>query len=211
MVSKVLGRGVNWEDEWEEEEGLVVGELGRRMVAEQWSMGEVALVKEMSVTRTESTAFAQVSINSIAPELSQIQPFSLYLDSAKCSLDENTKAALVHVRYKCVIQKVKFVPVSDDSIPDATLDWRGKGIARVVPIPGPLDRWFVPKLSHQARGGSLTPERLQELCIGGILWPKEKGVPLGMQSNREYALSWTWEELGTIRDEVEPPQIGVWT
>jgi len=26
-----------------------------------------------------------------------------------------------------------------------------------------------------------------------------------MLSNREYALSWTWEELGTISDEVEPP------
>jgi hypothetical protein len=28
-----MGRSVNWEDEWEEEEELVVGELGRRMVA----------------------------------------------------------------------------------------------------------------------------------------------------------------------------------
>jgi hypothetical protein len=71
-VRKVMGRSVNWEDEWEEEEGLVVGELGRRMVAEGWSMGEEALVKERRVTGRESTALAWVSKNSIAPELSQI-------------------------------------------------------------------------------------------------------------------------------------------
>jgi hypothetical protein len=30
-----MGIGVNWEDEWEEEEDLEVGELGRRMVANE--------------------------------------------------------------------------------------------------------------------------------------------------------------------------------
>jgi len=34
-VRKLMGRGVNWDDEWEEEKGLVVRELGRRMVAEE--------------------------------------------------------------------------------------------------------------------------------------------------------------------------------
>jgi len=71
-VRRVMGRGVNRKDEWEEEEGLVVGELGRRIVAEDWSMGEKAVVKERGVTTRESTAFAWVSKNSIAPELSQI-------------------------------------------------------------------------------------------------------------------------------------------
>ena len=33
-VRKLMGRGVNWADEWKEEEGLIVGELGRRMVVE---------------------------------------------------------------------------------------------------------------------------------------------------------------------------------
>jgi len=33
-VRKLMGRGVNWQDEWEEEKGLVVGELGRMIVAE---------------------------------------------------------------------------------------------------------------------------------------------------------------------------------
>ena len=33
-----MGRGANWEDEWEEEEGLIVSELGRKLVAEEWSM-----------------------------------------------------------------------------------------------------------------------------------------------------------------------------
>jgi hypothetical protein len=50
VVRKVIGRGVYWEDEWEEEEGLVVEKLSRRMVAEEWSMGKEALVKERSVT-----------------------------------------------------------------------------------------------------------------------------------------------------------------
>ena len=187
-VRKVMGRSVNWEDEWEEEEELVVGELGRRMVAEGWSMGEEALVKERRVTGRESTALAWVSKNSIAPELSQIQPFSSYLDSAKCNLDENTKAAWVHARYKCDAKKVKPVPLSDESIPDARLDWRGRAIARAVPIPGPWDKWFIPRFSHGARGGRLTPERLRELRIGSILWPKEEEALLGMILNREYAL-----------------------
>jgi hypothetical protein len=200
-----MGRSVNWEDEWEEEEGLVVGELGRRMVAEGWSMGEEALVKKRRVTGSESMALAWVSKNSIAPELSQIQPFSSYLDSAKCNRGQNTKAAWVHARYKCVAQQVKPVPLWDGSIPGAGLDWRGRVIARAVPIPDPWDEWFIPKFSHGARGGRLTPERLRKLRIGSIFWPKEKGALLGMLSNREYALSWTWEELGTISDEVEPP------
>jgi hypothetical protein len=71
-----MGRGVNWKDEWEEEEGLVVGELGRRMVVEEWSMGEEAVVKEWWVTGREPMACAWVSKNGIAPELSQIQSFS---------------------------------------------------------------------------------------------------------------------------------------
>jgi len=181
-----MGRGVNWEDEWEEEEGLVVGELGRRMVAEEWSMGEEALVKERRVTGRESTALAWVSKNRIAPEHSHIQPFSSYLDSVNCNVDENTKAAWVCARYKCIAQKVKLVPLSDGRIPDAGLDLRGRAIARAGPIPRPWEKWFIPKFSHGARGGRLTPERLRELQIGSILWPKEKEALLGMLWNREY-------------------------
>jgi hypothetical protein len=33
-----MGRGVNWENKWEEEEELVVEELDRRMVEDKWSM-----------------------------------------------------------------------------------------------------------------------------------------------------------------------------
>jgi len=159
-VRKVMGRGVNWEDEWEGEAGLAVGDSGRRMVAEEWSMGEEALVKEWSVTARESMAFAWVSKNSIAPELSQIQPFSSYLDSTKCNLDKNTKVARVRARYKCVAQKVKPATLLHGSTPDAGPNWRGRAIARAVPVPGPWDEWFTPKFSHRARGGRLTPERL---------------------------------------------------
>jgi hypothetical protein len=100
---------------------------------------------------------------------------------------------------------VKPVSLSDGSIPDARLDGRGRAIARAIPILGPWDEWFIPKFSHGARGGRLTPERLRELRIGSILWLKEMEALLGMLSNREYALSWKWEELGMISDVVEPP------
>ena len=49
---------MNWEDECEAEEELVVRELGRGMVAEEWSMGEVTLVKERRVSRREFTTLA---------------------------------------------------------------------------------------------------------------------------------------------------------
>ena len=75
-VRKAMGRGVTWADEWEEEEELVVRELGRSMVTEQWSMGEGALVKERRVTSRESTTFACVSKHTIALEHIQLQPFS---------------------------------------------------------------------------------------------------------------------------------------
>jgi hypothetical protein len=80
-----MGRGVKWNDEWEEQGGLVVGDLGNRMVGEQWSIGEETLVNERKVPRRESTALAWVSKNRIVPELCQIQPFSSQLDSAKCN------------------------------------------------------------------------------------------------------------------------------
>jgi len=138
-LRNVMGRGVKWENEWEEEEGLVVGELGRRMVEEEWSMGVERQEKERRVTGRESTALAWVSNNSIAPELSQIQPFSSYLYSAKCNCDENTKGAWVRTRYNGVAQNVKPVRLSDGSVPDTGLDWRGRAITQAVPIPGLWD------------------------------------------------------------------------
>ena len=37
-VWKPMGEGMNLDDEWDKAEGLLVGGLGRRMVAERWSM-----------------------------------------------------------------------------------------------------------------------------------------------------------------------------
>ena len=37
-----MGRAFNWEEEWGQEE-MSVGELGRRMMAEEWSMNEEAV------------------------------------------------------------------------------------------------------------------------------------------------------------------------
>lgn len=34
-VRKQMGSSVNWEDEWEEEEELIIGEFSRMMVAEE--------------------------------------------------------------------------------------------------------------------------------------------------------------------------------
>jgi hypothetical protein len=112
-VRKVMGRGVNWEVEWGEEEELVVGVLGRRMVAEEWTMETAVLVKDRRVGGREFTAFVWVSQSSIALEFRHIQPFCLYLDSAKCNLDEHTKPAWVRTCYTCVAQKVQPVPLLD--------------------------------------------------------------------------------------------------
>jgi len=80
VVRMHMGLGVDWEVGREEQEGLAVGELGRRMVVEEWSMGGEALVKERRATGRESTIFEWVSNNSVAPELTQIQHFPSYSD-----------------------------------------------------------------------------------------------------------------------------------
>ena len=204
-VRKLMGRSVNWEDEREEEEGQAVREWGRRIVAGEWSIGEEPLVKEWQVTGRESMTSTWVFKNSIAPELSQIQPFYSYLDWAKCNLDESPNPAWICARYEYLTRKVKPILLSNGCITDAGLDRRGSAIARAVPIPRPWDRWIIPFFSHGDRGRRLTPERLWVLWIGSLLWPKEKEALLGMLSNREYALSWTWEELEMISNKVEPP------
>jgi hypothetical protein len=70
-------------DEWDEGEELVVGDVGSKMVADEWLMGEEGLVKERRVTGGESTAFVRVCNNTITPEYSELQPFSSYLDLTK--------------------------------------------------------------------------------------------------------------------------------
>ena len=109
-------------------------------------------------------------------------------------------------RSKCIDQILEPGRLLDGCIPAARLDCRGRDIAQAFPIPDPWDKWFIPKFSCREQCGRLTPERVQELHIGSILWQKDREALLGMLSNREYALSWTWEELAIISDEVEPPQ-----
>jgi len=72
---------VNREDEWEVEEVLVL-EMDMRMVAEEESMGDEALVNHKMVTRRELTTLTWISKYSIGQDISPIQSFSLYLDSA---------------------------------------------------------------------------------------------------------------------------------
>ena len=52
QVRKVMGRAFNWEEEWEQEE-MSVGKLGRRMMAEEGSMNEEALIKLRKLTGRE--------------------------------------------------------------------------------------------------------------------------------------------------------------
>jgi hypothetical protein len=87
----MMGRGVNCKVQCKEDNRLLVAELGRRMVAEEWSMAEEIQVKTKNVSGRQSMTFAWVSQNIIAREFSQIYPFSLYLDLAKYNLNENTK------------------------------------------------------------------------------------------------------------------------
>jgi len=41
-----IERGMNWENQWEEEETLIVGELGNRMVAQSGGRGDSGEEKE---------------------------------------------------------------------------------------------------------------------------------------------------------------------
>jgi len=125
-VKKKMERGIRWEVKWEEEEGPIVSEMGSRIVTQQWSMGEQAMVNERRVTVGESTILIFIAKGSIAPELSPTPLFSLYFDLAKWNLDKSTKADWVSACYKSVAQRVKSVPLLDRSTPDARLNWSGR-------------------------------------------------------------------------------------
>jgi hypothetical protein len=69
-----MGRGVNWEDEWEDEEELIVRELARKMEGEDKSIGEKVLAKERRGPWKESMTFAWVSKHSIALQQHSVYP-----------------------------------------------------------------------------------------------------------------------------------------
>jgi len=142
---------------------VTVSELGCRMIAEVWFAGEEAVVKERRDSERESRTFVLVLTNSIALELSQILPFSLYLDMAKFNFIKHTKTASKHILYKYIAQKVNPVPLWDGSTPDAGLDCRGWYITKDVPIAGPWYEWLIHTFSHIANCWRLTLEGLQEL------------------------------------------------
>jgi len=66
---------MNWEDNWEEKEGLVVRELGRRIAPEEWLMGKEGEVKERMVNGRESTNFAWVLKIAFLQGLFKCNPF----------------------------------------------------------------------------------------------------------------------------------------
>jgi hypothetical protein len=56
-LRKQMRQTINSDDVWEEKDGLVVSMLGRRMVAEEWSTREEAVVQKGRVTGRESMTF----------------------------------------------------------------------------------------------------------------------------------------------------------
>jgi len=107
-----------------------------------------AQVKNWRVTVSQLTTFASVSSNSIAPDLSRKRPFSLYLDLEKYNVDETTKAVWLYTCCICFAQKVKPVPLSNGSTPDARLNWRRSTIAWARPMPGCRNESLIPEFFH---------------------------------------------------------------
>ena len=105
---------------------------------------------------------------SFAPELLQMQPFSLYLDWAKCNLDKSANTACIYTDCKSVAHSVKPELLCSGRTLDAGLDCRGRAISVGRQIPGPSDEWFVPNISHSASRGRLTPQSQSWLQIGSI-------------------------------------------
>jgi len=118
-----MGRGVNREDKSQGMEILVVRVLDTGMGAEMLLREEMTLAKEWRVTGRETTPFVLLSINRIALELSQIQPISLSFDLPMCNLDKRTKAAGIRTRLKYITHRVNSVPMPDEYITDARLEW----------------------------------------------------------------------------------------
>jgi len=73
-MRNLSGSGVTWEDQWEDEEGLIVGDLRRSRVEQEKSLGEEALMKESRVSRQKLRTFLSVSKHRVAPELCSAHP-----------------------------------------------------------------------------------------------------------------------------------------
>ena len=71
--------------------------------------------------------------------------------------------------------------------------------------PTPFDEYLVPRFSSIKRGTRLTPERLEKMQIGELLWPREREMLVEILYRREAALAWSFDDVGKIEEEVTPP------
>ena len=119
----------------------------------------------------------------------------------------------VNTMYKRKADKVRPVDSSqsDGSTPGGREDWRERAIAKERAAgkhiqKGKFDNWLYPRTADFEKGKRLTPERIRCLQIGDILTPQERELFVEMLYNREAVLSWTFDELGMVREDVAPPQ-----
>jgi hypothetical protein len=119
----------------------------------------------------------------------------------------------VNTLYKRKADKVRPVDssISDGSTPGGREDWRLRAIEREKQRgfdkqEGKFDYWLHPRTASFPRGQRLTDRRFADLQIGEMLTDQERELLKEMLLNREAALSWTFDELGRVVDDVTPPQ-----
>lgn len=97
--------------------------------------------------------------------------------------------------------------------PGGTQDWRTTILAR-LPMPEDVlnqmppsrfHEYILPKRSGLPYGTRLTPDRIGMLKMGEELWEAEREMLLEILYSREAVLTFEWEEIGRVREEVTPP------
>ena len=154
-----MGRAINWEEEWGQEE-MSVGELGRRIMAEEWLMNEEALIKLRTLTGRKLCGDRPESSNEYRMQ-SSFRYLELYSEQQSVKTtrklgrggdasDHNLKLgeAWVRAKYKCVAKKVKPVALSDGSTQNRGLNCSKRLIEREIEPPSLWDEWFIPKFSR---------------------------------------------------------------
>jgi hypothetical protein len=117
----------------------------------------------------------------------------------------------VNTMYKRKDKKVN--PVDSSSIiPDpigGRADWKERAKAKQRRNSDSEEREFskylIDRYWKEPRGTRLTPERIDEMKISPELWPRERQMLIEMLYRREPALSWSFNESGTVSHDVMPP------
>ena len=97
---------------------------------------------------------------------------------------------------------------SDGTKPLGNPNWRAETIAKETYFHDPESKYakfLIPKFSKLAKGARLKPQRLAEMRIRPNLTPQERELLTEMLHNREAVLSWNFDEMGKVREDVVPP------